>query len=394
MENDRAYITFLGYCLDTTKEIPSCVAHIDWDGLYTFALKQTIIGIYAHTILEDNQALEEIGWMGNKLSLLQIKKWMSIYMRYKSRNTKMNMKAVEVSRKLEADGFRTCILKGQANAAYYPYPLARTPGDIDIWVMNQQGLSFSKHREKVINYFLKFGIPLNIAFHHIEYETEGISIEGHFTPSITSNPTWNKHLQKFYKEISENSILYPINLAENIGPINVQNAQFNVIFLLEHTFHHFIDSGIGFRQIIDYYYLLKNIKWDEPDNNLWSCNKDKSINILKSIGCYKFACALAWVLKNILGLDDSFLYCEPNKKEGTFLYHEIIRSGNFGVKNALSQTISKHKSHLVRFLIREKFMFRTLFHYPKAVIPSPLYNILEYIKILKFKKLGRNDTLI
>ena len=383
MENDKTYITFLGYCLDTTKEIPSCVAHIDWDGLYTFALKQTIIGIYAHTILEDNQALEEIGWMGNKLSFLQIKKWMGAYMRYKSRNTKMNMKAVEVSRKLEADGFCTCILKGQANAAYYPYPLARTPGDIDIWVMTLEYMPLAKRKNFFIDYFRQRYRIDSLTSYHIGFHDGDVDIEAHFTPSDLPGFFENRRLQLYYNKVADRECHHTIELMDDAGSIHVPTADFSLVFQLLHIFKHLFSTGIGLRQVIDYYYLLKNVDWSSNDSSvsgIWQVDREETIHTIKSLGYYKFARALSWIVNQVLGLNEKHLLVSPDEKEGRFLMEEIMRAGNFGQYDPTIQEINKHRNHITRYFKHINFTFRLLRHYPQKVVLQPIYYIFSFIE--------------
>lgn len=383
MENDKAYITFLGYCLDTTKEIPSCVAHIDWDGLYAFAIKQTIIGIYAHTILEDNQALEEIGWMGNKLSFLQIKKWMSAYARYKSRNTKMNLKAVEVSRKLEADGFRTCILKGQANAAYYPYPLARTPGDIDIWVMTPEYMPLAKRKNFFIDYFRQRYRIDSLTSYHIGFHDGDVDIEAHFTPSDLPGFFENRRLQLYYNKVADRECHHAVELMDDAGSIHVPTADFCLVFQLLHIFKHLFSTGIGLRQVIDYYYLLKNVDWSSNDSSvsgIWQVDREETIHTIKSLGYYKFARALSWIVNQVLGLNEKHLLVSPDEKEGRFLMEEIMRAGNFGQFDPTIQEINKHSNHITRYFKHINFTFRLLRHYPQKVVLQPIYYIFSFIE--------------
>ena len=50
------------------------------------------------------------------------------------RNHIVNKAAADLTEKVSNAGFDFCILKGQGVALYYPNPLARQCGDIDIWL--------------------------------------------------------------------------------------------------------------------------------------------------------------------------------------------------------------------------------------------------------------------
>ena len=66
-------------------------------------------------------------------------------------------------------------------------------------------------------------------------------------------------------------------------------ARFDRIFILTHIYAHFLFSGIGLRQIMDYYFLLKNTSASEDEEML-----------LKQFRLTRFAGAMMWLLKEKL----------------------------------------------------------------------------------------------
>ena len=73
--------------------------------------------------------------------------------------------------------------------------------------------------------------------------------------------------------------------------------------------------------IIDYYYVIKALSEED---------KQGVVNNLKMFGLLPIAKAMMWVLKEVCGMPVVYLICEPNEKEGRFLFDEILRGGNFG----------------------------------------------------------------
>lgn len=106
--------------------------------------------------------------------------------------------------------------------------------------------------------------------------------------------------------------------------IKVPNNQFNVVYSLVHCFHHLLESGIGFRHVVDYYYLLQVLRVDNY-SYLSEC-----IKIIKQCGLYRFLGAMMFVLKEACGMPEEMMICKPNIKEGMFLLSEIVAAGNFG----------------------------------------------------------------
>ena len=73
-------------------------------------------------------------------------------------NRLLNRYSVLVSQKFQKEGFRSAILKGQGNALWYPNPMHRMPGDIDIWLEGG--------REKIMAYVRHYFLKASARYHH------------------------------------------------------------------------------------------------------------------------------------------------------------------------------------------------------------------------------------
>jgi hypothetical protein len=100
-------------------------------------------------------------------------------------------------------------------------------------------------------------------------------------------------------------------------------------------------------------------------------------NTLRELRLMRFAEAMMWILHTQLGLEEQYLICGMNEKEGRFVLSEIEHTGNFGFSdtrfNGMSKLrrIAKHDIHL-------------LFHYPSEVLWTPIW--LVYHKVWKWNK--------
>ena len=141
-------------------------------------------------------------------------------------------------------------------------------------------------------------------------------------------------------------------------------ADFNMVYQLLHSYKHFLSEGIGLRHVIDYFFLLKNVEWvDTIDySNMWQANKEEVLFYIKKFGYYKFACAMAYVIHDILGLEKEHMLIEPNKNEGKFLLQEIFEGGNFGKYDERVNAIHQKGNHLSRYFSRIWFMMRMIKH--------------------------------
>ena len=94
-----------------------CLSHTpsadEWGALYAIAKKQSLVGVCFAGVqrLKLSETLE----LSETLRL----RWMGMAAKIQQRNEVVNRQCVEVQKKIEADGFRTYIMKGQGNAALY-----------------------------------------------------------------------------------------------------------------------------------------------------------------------------------------------------------------------------------------------------------------------------------
>ena len=120
----------------------------EWGELYAMAKKQSLVGICLAGVQKtlSNSPLKGEDWNMPEMLYLQ---WMGFAAKIQQRNEVVNRQCVEVQKRIEADGFRTYIMKGQGNAALYNVSIfkefqevlgcgstnlsmLRQPGDIDI----------------------------------------------------------------------------------------------------------------------------------------------------------------------------------------------------------------------------------------------------------------------
>ena len=342
-----SYLSFLKYCLGNEVDMSGVVAKMDWRQLYAFSAKQAILGFCF-------EGIERLGreypllLKGNPIGQDLLMAWMGKAQQIRRQNMKVNMTAGKLYRQLREDSLRCCVLKGQGNALMYANPYSRNPGDIDVWV--------NASRDEITEYALgHFKIGDDIRYHHIETSMDGVPVELHFFPCVMNNPIYNRRLQKWFKRNGDLQCSNVVSLPDGAGEIAVPAASFNVIYQLCHLYHHFFDEGIGMRQIIDYYYVLKNYpqkvqnqrstaegevnfkaNTNRTNNNVGvstsvSLVRDYSLQReLKHLGLWKFAGAVMWVLHEMLGLPESLMIAPMDERLGKSLLSEIMDGGNFG----------------------------------------------------------------
>lgn len=218
----------------------------DWDACYQFAKRQTLVGV----LFDGIQRLPKELAPARPLLL----RWLSDSESIRRRNMRMDRASAYIYNKVCAAGFRCCILKGQGNALLYPHPSSRTPGDVDVWVV--------ANREELRHIALSLtegdGSSLQESLNHIGLTVHGVSVELHSMPALLNSPLYNSRLQRWLKRNADLQCSNRIALPNNAGEVAVPTLSFNIIYQLCHLFHHCFYEGVGLRQIVDYYLVLKN----------------------------------------------------------------------------------------------------------------------------------------
>ena len=259
MNDITAFFAFLKYCLGYKEDMSRVIVGMDWQGLYSFASKQALLGLCFDGIERLGKEYPEelrLNPIGRELLMT----WMGKAQQIRRKNMKVNAVASKLFSMLREDGMRCCILKGQGNALMYPNPYSRTPGDIDVWI--------DASRERIMEYAQKkFELEDDIRLQHLETSLDGVPVELHFFPCSMNNPIYHARLQKWFRRNADLQCSHIVGLSDGAGDIAIPTTAFNVVYQLTHLYHHFFDEGIGMRQIIDYFLVVNDFSKNVFLNN-------------------------------------------------------------------------------------------------------------------------------
>ena len=348
---NESWMDFLKYSIHEDMEQPISVNDIDWQSLLAFMRKQTLIGVMMHGMNK---------LKGVKIPREIIKKTFVYSEQVRQKNKMLYKKSVDVVEQYRIAGFECCILKGQGNAMMYPDSYMRMPGDIDVWVKGP--------REQIIQYVKQHYPQADLRYYHAEYHDDGVSVEAHFMPGIMNNPIYNNRLQRYYAEMQDQQCSHWVELPDGMGKIPVPTSDFNVIFQLSHMMHHFFDEGIGLRQMLDYYYLLKQAGKDLRIEKL----KDLS-TMLQYLNLYHFAGAVMYVMREAFGMPDEWMIVSVDEKRGRKLMSEIMRGGNFGHYSGLTN----HRT-ATKYMLKSWRNIQLIRDYPAEAFAEPLFRTFHF----------------
>lgn len=353
---DKLFFELVRVSIGTQESLSRKPEFDEWSALYKEAQKQALIGVcFAGVKKLCNSDSEDYYGMSELLYLT----WMGVATEIQQRNNILDAQCVELQRRLSADGFQSCVLKGQGIATLYGATLhgLRHPGDIDVWI--------DASVSQVLEYTKKYNNIIDFDYLHVSVDLyKNTEVELHYRPGCMYNLRTNAILQSFFEDHKNNK---KIHIAD--GYIVVPTNEFNILYILQHAYRHLMNGGIGLRQLMDYFFVLNEYHKDFDD---------KFIMLIKELGMMRFTSAVMWIMKEVFGIDKMSLICEPDEVEGQFLLDEIMQSGNFGQYDTRFSVVdTRNKVKVMLHKLRRNL--HLLFHYPSEVLWVPIYYMWHYI---------------
>lgn len=340
----------------------------EWGVLYAIAKKQSLVGVCfagIRKLVLQEQAPEKVLYLT----------WLGMAAKIQQRNEMVNRQCAQLGDRLKSEGYSYCVLKGQGVASLYKcdglngsngsdLSALRQSGDIDVWIKGGFDV--------VCDYVQKTAPNLELAYHRFHYNAfPDTEVELHHHPSLMNNPIHNARLQKWLDSFGKEQFVELKELGFMVPP-----SEMNKVFLLCHLYRHFVAEGVGMRQLMDYYFVLKNS--DTAEN-------ERVMQVVENLGMKRFARAVMWVIAHVFANDtstslstsaanDNWLLCEPDRQEGEYLLNEVMMGGNFGKhderydhqgKYAMQKQNIRHSCHL-------------LLHYPSEVLWTPAWLVWHF----------------
>ena len=146
-----------------------------------------------------------------------------------------------------------------------------------------------------------------------------------------------------------------------------------------HIYRHFLYEGIGLRQLMDYYFVLKAYSSCSIDNH----SKVEIVRTIENFGMMRFANGIMWVLVevfeggNISSQLSALGLFKPDRTEGAYILDQIMLGGNFG---HYDERLIINKSGKIGTVYKiVKHNLHILSHYPSDVVWTPVWVIWHWI---------------
>lgn len=281
--------------------------------------------------------------------------WIAIALQLEQRNNQTNLRAKQLTEFFKAGGYRSCVLKGQGVALLYPNPKRRRCGDIDLWVEGE--------RDDIVNFIRTKGVKIyDVHLVHATAEFfKDVPVEIHFRPSWMYNPFLDRRLQSFFASQASAQFAH---YDENAG-FAYPTIFFNLVHSMVHINRHIFEEGVGLRQLMDYYFILKHSSCEE---------RDDAYKVLCDVGLKKFGGAVMYVLQKVFLLENDLMLCAPNPILGSRLLDTVIAGGNFGKVLGL-----KHgRNKIEKGILQMKHNLQLMFLYANEAMWIPFFQVWHY----------------
>lgn len=217
-----------------------------------------------------------------------------------------------------AAGLTPVLLKGQGVARLYREPQLRQPGDIDLYF----GPSCARANAEAAGWE---GVALHPATtYHRSFTWQGVTVENHRRYVDFYHPANRRAWAAIAARLplTDGSVL----ALPGGGEVAVPSARMNALYLLLHLMHHFLQTGVGLRQVCDWACLLAR-HGRSLDGATLAAD-------LRALGMLRPAAALARIVVDELGVPAGAVPAEllgaARGADVRLLLGDILASGNFG----------------------------------------------------------------
>ena len=270
------------------------------------------------------------------------------------------------------------LLKGFSLAMLYPNPNLRQFGDIDLYV----GIDNFHHACKAVRTGLpnayNWGIEVDSG-KHFNIEFGNYALEVH---RVSADVTDSKE-NECYAAIEREGLVEHVQHVEYEGfPITIPSKEFMVFFTFFHAWHHFLTTGVGWKQIADVAMTL-HVYRDQLDHTTLR-------RYLTDMHIMKPWQAFGYLMVQHLGLPEAEMpfYTSSCASTAKRLYSRIMEEGNFNRVRNFRKHRPKH--HLLQKLHTFIGIFIEFFHLAK-VFPSAAFREMRTSLKHGFSKLEHHN---
>lgn len=328
----------------------------DWHTIYNMSKKQSVQAV----VFDGVQKLPKAFIPPKELVL----EWYGITMRTEKISEAHERDLVSLIKFLSDCKIDNRLMKGQGCASFYPKPWHRQSGDIDLFVGERQ---YNKAQDLIRNHGVKIEKE---SVYDVHFTWGKTIVEMHKWETFFYYPFVNRRLQSICRKEEWNK-----SIVVNIGdqPIALFNATFNAFYIFVHLYHHFLQVGIGLRQICDWMLWMKHqeahIDWERLHRYVEEIDAERAWKAFYGLTAEHLGLRLTVVPKWMQ---------QYSQKDVDFILEDVFSVGNFG---KYGDSIQKRSfgggflANIASFGALTKRLIRVSRFGPCEVVSYPLWRI-------------------
>lgn len=305
----------------------------DWQAIIGIAKRQSVLALVGDRILQLPTEL-----MPSRSIRLEL--GMAIQL-VEAEGRRITADLHEIAEEYAGENLPFVLLKGPTMAQYYPQPLLRSTGDLDVYLPHEGDYDRANEYARRRGYRMQ-----GDSLYEQLYWRGRTAVENHRLLTYFGIARYDRALE---------AIVRPIAEADGWAFTNIDGHRYrtlplelDVAYCFQHILHHFSYLGIGFRQVCDWVLLLEN-HGERIDLDLFT-DYAESLDLLRPMGYF------ALMTVRHLGISPTiFPFALPQGREAErladLILGDILRGGNFGLETFAGR---KFKS----MWARRWFMFR------------------------------------
>lgn len=316
----------------------------DWKWMIEQAHWQAVTGPIIDGIANSAMRPDELLW----------EQWIFYQLRLEEMNKLIADCGKRWLQQLEQRGIRAFVFKGTAVAAYYPEPLHRNVGDVDLVV--QEGW------EELESLLANNGWNYQNEHGDLILEDNGMRVELHQQCEFVFEPLTNARLQRWLRR-NDN-----------------MEREMELICLIMHLRRHFLTYGVGLKQVCDVAMILRNGHMD----------KNRVRSLIQKLHAATFCRVLFGFIAECLDVTLDFPLQPIRSGKNLELFREVIWKEGYSKKLQREEQAYMNRVPMVRVLKNMGFWVRRSFRL-FWLMPGETVGFLTYMWWRRVKKIFHVD---
>ena len=337
---------------------------IDWEAIMQIA------GFHSNNVLIADVASRMTD--DSKLSPEMLAKMQSIMRNNLFHLMQLRQVLVSSVKLLREHGIEPVVLKGFGLALLYPNPTLRQIGDTDLFVgiaNFHEACTLLRTLPGSYNWGeeIDVGRHYNIEFGHISLEVHRVSAD-----------IEDDKLYPHYVAMEQEGLIdHPQRVDYEGFEISIPSKEFVVFFTFYHAWHHYLETGVGWRQLSDVTMALHSYHGQ--------LDLDKLRQWLNTMRVMKPWQTFGYLLVECLGLPEGEMpfYDASCRKRAQKLYRQIMKEGNFKRNDRFKR--KNPKSRLWHKIYAFISVFEDFFHH-LGVFPAQAFHEMSNTILISFRK--------